>query len=157
MDRLRAATLTVAALLATAGCTEDDGPPPPPPSPAVSLSPDAPAVRLVETDQADLHLWVSNQSFTDDPVALTVSIDGTKIVDRLFAVEHQHNWVLFPVRVAPGHHVVRIVAGTGVEKQASFTMPGTGRQYAAIDYGNAMDERQRHVNWFIRSTPIGLA
>ncbi|SCE94708.1 hypothetical protein [Micromonospora chokoriensis] len=156
MDRLRAATLTVTALLATAGCTEGDAPPPPP-SPAVSLSPDVPAVRLVETDQADLHLWVSNQSFTDDLVALTVSIDGTTIVDRLFAVEHQHNWVLFPVRVAPGEHVVRIVAGTGIEKQASFTMPETGRQYAAIDYGNAMDERQRHVNWFIRSTPIGFA
>ncbi|MCZ7378823.1 hypothetical protein [Micromonospora sp. WMMC250] len=123
----------------------------------MSLSPDASAVRLVRTDQANLHLWVSNQSFTDDLVALTVSIDGTTVVDRLFAVGTQHNWVLFPVRVAPGHHVVRIVAGTGVEKQASFTMPETGRQYAAVDYGNAMDERQRHVNWFIRSTPIGFA
>ncbi|MDG4841187.1 hypothetical protein O7631_32110 [Micromonospora sp. WMMD967] len=144
------------ALLATAGCTDADVPPPPP-SPAASLSPDASAVGLVETDQANLHLWVSNQSFTDDPVALTVSIDGTKILDRFFAVEHQHNWVLFPVRVAPGHHVVRVVAGTGVEKQASFAMPETGRQYAAVDYGNAMDERQRHVNWLLQSTPIGFA
>ncbi|WFE52178.1 hypothetical protein [Micromonospora sp. WMMD1155] len=156
MDRLRTAILTVTALLTTAGCTKEDVPPPPP-SPAVSLSPDAPAVRLVEEDQADLHLWVSNQSFTDDLVALTVSIDGTEVVDRRFAVENQHNWVLFPVRVPPGQHVVRIVAGTGVEKQESFTMPETGRRYAAIDYGNAVDERQRYVNWFIRSTPIGFA
>ncbi|MEO3771790.1 hypothetical protein ABGB10_15485 [Micromonospora sp. B9E7] len=111
----------------------------------------------MERDQADLHLWVSNQSFADDPVALTVSIDGTEIVDRHFAVEGQHNWVLFPVRVAPGHHVVRVVSGTGVEKQESFTMPETGRRYAAIDYGNAVDVGGRHVNWFIQSTPIGFA
>ncbi|MET8041199.1 hypothetical protein ABZU25_10040 [Micromonospora sp. NPDC005215] len=156
MDRLRAAILSMTALLATVGCT---GPVPKSPTAGrtAPLSPAAPAVRLVEEDSADLHLWVSNQSFADDPVVLTVSIDGTEIVDRHFAVEHQHNWVLFPVQVPPGRHVVRVVSGTGVEIQKTFTMPEAERQYAAVDYGNAVDEGGRHVNWLIRSTPIAFA
>lgn len=114
-------------------------------------------MRLVEEHEADLHLWVSNQSLADNSVVLRVSIDGTGIVDRRFAVENQHNWVLFPVQVRPGLHVVRVVSDTGVEIQETFTMPEAGRQYAAVDYENNVDGRARHVNWFIRSTPIVFA
>ncbi|MEU8329873.1 hypothetical protein [Micromonospora sp. NPDC048839] len=156
MDRLRAAILSTTTLLAMVGCS---GPAPSAPTASRTAppSPAAPTVRVVEEDRADLHLWVTNQSFRDDPVVLTVSIDGTKIVDRHFAVENQHNFVLFPVQVPPGRHVVRVVSGTGVEIQETFTMPEAGRQYAAIDYENAMDDAGRKVNWFIRSTPIAFA
>ncbi|MCG5468480.1 hypothetical protein LADH09A_002343 [Micromonospora sp. LAH09] len=141
------------ALLALVGCTGPDTTV----RPAPASPPATAAVRLVEEQQADLHLWVSNQSFADDSVVLRVSIDGTGIVDQHFAVEHQHNWFLFPVRVPPGLHVVRVVSNTGVEIQETFTMPETGRQYAAVDYGNPAHGGARHVNWFIRSTPIAFA
>ncbi|MFG1870767.1 hypothetical protein [Micromonospora arborensis] len=161
MDRRRIAVLGVTALLAATGCTGPGGVPnPPAPSAAPtppSTGPAAPAVRLVEEHLADLHLWVSNQSFRDDPVVLTVSIDGTAIVDRHFAVEGQHNFVLFPVRVPPGSHVVRVVAGTGVDFEERFTMPEAGRRYAAIGYVNAVDDGGRAIDWIFRSTPIAFA
>ncbi|MEU7801691.1 hypothetical protein AB0B10_20735 [Micromonospora arborensis] len=149
------------ALLAVTGCTGPSGVPNSP-SPSAAATPPstgaaAPAVRLVEEHLADLHLWVSNQSFRDDPVVLTVSIDGTEIVDRHFAVEGQHNFVLFPVRVPPGDHVVRVVSGTGVDFQERFTMPEAGRRYAAIGYVNAVDDRGRTIDWIFRSTPIAFA
>ncbi len=37
-------------------------------------------VRLVEEEQADLVLYVSNQSFDDEEVRLTVVIDGIVVV-----------------------------------------------------------------------------
>ncbi|MGC4839294.1 hypothetical protein ACLQ3D_32795 [Micromonospora vinacea] len=156
----RAAALSVTALLAVVGCAGPNAASAPPSTGAASNPPvpssAAPAVRLVEEHQADLHLWVSNQSFTDDPVVLSISIDGAEIVDQGFAVEGQHNFVLFPVRVPPGRHVVRVVSGTGVDVQETFTMPGGGRQYAAIGYVNS-DGRDRSVDWFIQSTPIAFA
>ncbi|MEV1319160.1 hypothetical protein AB0J14_24130 [Micromonospora arborensis] len=143
------------------GCTGPSGGPDSPSRRAAATPPStgaaAPAVRLVEEHLADLHLWVSNQSFRDDPVVLTVSIDGTEIVDRHFAVEGQHNFVLFPVRVPPGDHVVRVVSGTGVDFQERFTMPEAGRRYAAIGYVNAVDDRGRTIDWIFRSTPIAFA
>ncbi|GGO08343.1 hypothetical protein GCM10011576_13670 [Micromonospora parathelypteridis] len=149
------------ALLAATGCTGPsdvrDSPPASASANPPSSGPTAPTVRLVEEHLADLHLWVSNQSFRDDPVVLTVSIDGTEIVDQRFTVGSQHNFVLFPVKVPPGGHVVRVVSGTGVDFQERFTMPEGGRRYAAIGYVNAVDDRGRAIDWFFRSTPIAFA
>jgi hypothetical protein len=33
----------------------------------------------------------------DDPVVLTVSIDGTEVVAQPIEVKGQHNWILFPI------------------------------------------------------------
>ncbi|MBM7490455.1 hypothetical protein JOD64_001677 [Micromonospora luteifusca] len=148
-------------MLAATGCTGPSGGTNSPSSSAAATPPStgaaAPAVRLVEEHLADLHLWVSNQSFRDDPVVLTISIDGIAIVDQRFTVEGQHTFVLFPVRVPPGGHVVRVVSATGVDFQERFTMPERGRRYAAVGYVNAVDDSGRAIDWLIRSTPIAFA
>lgn len=162
---MRSALFAVAALLAVAGCTGPGAAVDPPSSPArgsdvsssASPSSAASAIRIVDEDVADLHLWVSNQSFEDDPVVLTVSIDGTQVVAQAFEVESQHNWILFPIELPPGRHVVTVVSETGAELRRYFTSPGTGRQYASIDYWNDAGGRGRYVSWLIQSTPIGFA
>ncbi|GAB3944076.1 hypothetical protein [Micromonospora vulcania] len=156
---LRTAASTVAALFVLTGCTGPARVPdrPSPEASSVSPSPAPPTIRLVEEHLAELHLWVSNQSFTDDPVVLTISIDGVQVVAQPFEVQGQHNWILFPVRVPPGPHVVNVLSDLGVGLQEHFTMPETGRRYAVIDYWNHAGEGARRINWHIQSTMIAFA
>lgn len=155
---LRSAIFAVMTLLTVAGCAAAGAVPESRPTTTVSSSRDSPsAIRVVDDGEADLDLWVSNQSFEDDPVFLTVSIDGTQVVAQPFTVEGQHNWILFPIKVPPGPHVLDVVSATGVTTQKHFTLPGTGRQYAVIDYWNYPQDGGRQLTWLIQSTPIGFA
>ncbi|MFG1653571.1 hypothetical protein ACGFIE_26920 [Micromonospora sp. NPDC049275] len=150
-------------LLAAAGCVESSNPPPPAArgsetaTPVVShLPPSAgsAAIRLVDEDLADLHLLVSNQSFEDDRVTVTVSIDGTRLVDQPFDVIAQHNWILFPIKLAPGSHELTATSQTGAEMHQRFTMPEKGRRYAAVDYWRDRGQDNRHLSWYFQSHPI---
>ena len=96
-------------------------------SPSSALS----TIRIVAEQDADLHLWMSNQSFEDASVVLKVSIDGIDVVAQPFDVRSQHNWVLFPITAPPGDHVLVVVSDTGAELRENFTLPEEGRQYAA--------------------------
>ena len=154
---LRTAIFAVMTLLTVAGCAGAGAVPESRPT-TVSGPRDSPsAIRGVEQGQADLELWVSNQSFEDDPVTLTVSIDDTQVVASPFTVEGQHNWILFPIKIPPGPHVLDVVSATGVSMQKHFTLPGTGRRYAVIDYWNYPQDGGRQITWLIQSTPIGFA
>jgi len=53
-------------------------------------------VHLVGPDDADLLLYVSNQSFEDENVRLKLDVDGVTVVDGEFRVEGQHHWIRFP-------------------------------------------------------------
>jgi hypothetical protein len=86
------------------------------------------AVRLVTEDQADLHLWVSNQSFEEPSVVVTITIDGVEIVSQRFEVESQHNWILFP-------------------------LPEQERRYVVVNYWTYPG---RAFSWHIESTPVGF-
>lgn len=115
----------------------------------------APAVRLTTEDQADLHLWISNQSFLDDPVHLTVSIDGVEVVDRRFEVGSQHNWELFPLAAEPGKHALVAESDTGVSTRRTFTLPGEGRRHAVLDYWY-YEDGDRHFSWRIQGRPLAF-
>ena len=115
-----------------------------------------PGIGIVDLEQADLHLWVANQSPLDDPVLLTVEIDGTEIVSQPFEVRSQHHRLLFPLRIAPGGHRLRVTSDTGVTLRHEFTMPGTERQFAVIEYWNYADEDGRRITWQLSSRPTGL-
>jgi hypothetical protein len=68
----------------------------------------------VETEgDATLHLYVSNQSFETDPVAIEVYIDDEPVVCDDFVVEGQHNWIEFDLAVEPGAHLIRAVGDGG--------------------------------------------
>lgn len=111
-------------------------------------------IRVVDKDDAALHLWVSNQSFVDDPVMLVADIDGVEVVNQPFDVRSQHNWMLFPIACPPGEHVLRVVSNTGTALEQPFTLPEQGRRYAVIDYWNYPEAEGRKFTWLMKSTPV---
>lgn len=85
-------------------------------------------------EQGRLTLFVSNQSFADDPVGIIVRIDGDVVVDEEFPVKAQDNWIAFELRVPPGEHEVTMSSTTGVEADAALSIPAGGRRWASIAY-----------------------
>ena len=116
----------------------------------------ASSITIVEPEHADLHLWVSNQSYLDDPVVLTIDIDGQLVTSQPFEVKHQHHWVLFPLEIPAGSHIVHVVSDTGVTRTQPFTLPAGLRRYAVIDYWNDADEDGRQITWDLSTQPIGF-
>ncbi len=107
----------------------------------------APDIRLVAERRADMHFFVSNQSFDDPDVELTVSIDGTELVSGLFDVKGQHNWCKFSAKVSPGHHVFTVVSDTGAGLRERFSLPEAGRRYAVIHHWNVGKNDRPFLEW----------
>jgi hypothetical protein len=84
--------------------------------------------------EASLTLLVSNQSFADDPVRITVRVDGAVVVDDDFFVGSQHNWRTFDLAVTPGDHLVSLTSDTDVEWETTLAVPGDGHRWAAAAY-----------------------
>ena len=146
----RVSVFLLAALLSVMGCAGTAGAPVPP-------SGDDKTIRIVGEHQADLLLWVSNQSFIDDPVSLTVRIDDAELIAQPFHVEGQHNWLLFPIKVSPGRHLLTAESDTGAEVRKRFMSPESGRRYAVVDYWNYEGDRGPHLSWTFQSTPVAFA
>jgi hypothetical protein len=114
-------------------------------------------VGLVDPEACDLMLMVSNQSYLDDPVVLTIVIDGVEVVSQPFEVRNQHHFVRFPLGLGPGTHRLEVSSDSGVVREEQFALPADGaRQYAAISYYNYADEDGKLINWHIQSMPIGI-
>lgn len=112
--------------------------------PALTVEPRSLGGRLGEPADGEVLLWVSNQSFEDDTVSLTVTIDGQPAVDREFRVENQHNWMgFFLDGLPPGNHTVMARSDTGVDFEGSFTLPSGEPRWLVLDY------------WFYRDDPEG--
>jgi hypothetical protein len=114
-------------------------------------------VRVVDPESCDLLLTVSNESYLDDPVVLTVAIDGVDVLSQPFEVRDQHHFVRFPLRLGSGTHELKVSSDTEVVLEERFTLPATGeRQYAGIAYYNYADEDGKLIDWNIQSIPIGI-
>jgi hypothetical protein len=136
---------------ALVGCGQAEGVDPTP-HPEVTAA-DA-AVRLVGEDEADLVLYVSNQSFDDARVRLTVAVDGVTVVDGDFHVEGQHNWISFPLSLSSGSHEITAESDSGATLRESFQMPGDKTRYAVIDYWIEYDSAD--LTWQFQRRPVAF-
>lgn len=137
---------------ALVGCGVVDSPEPAPH--ADVTAPDA-EVRIVDRDEADLVLHVSNQSFDDEEVHLTVALDGVTVVDGDFHVEDQHNWVTFPLAVPAGDHEITAEADSGATMTESFQLPADQTRYAVVDHWGEGDSSE--LSWSFKRRPIAFA
>lgn len=114
-------------------------------------------IGAVDRNSADFLLLVSNQSFLDDPVVLTVQIDGVEVVSQPFEVRNQHHYLSFPLRLGPGAHQLRVTSDTGLSLEETFSLPADGaRRYGSVSYDNYADEDGMLIDWYFSSIPIGI-
>lgn len=104
-----------------------------------------------------LTLYVSNQSFDDPHVGITIAIDGVVVVDRRFAVDNQHNWIAFEPAVGPGDHVLTASSDTGAELRVEFTIEAGEPRWAVVNYWWYPGDGPRHFTFDISDEPIGFA
>jgi hypothetical protein len=134
---------------ALSGCSADEDPAPHPQATAA----DSP-VRLVGPDDADLVLYVSNQSFEDDNVRLELLIDGVTVVDGDFPVKGQHNWIRFPLSLSSGSHGLTAESDTGATLKESFQVPGDEARYAVVNYW--ADDEPPEIEWHFQTEPVSF-
>lgn len=111
--------------------------------------------RLVDEADANLHLYISNQSFDDPDAPVRLTIDGVIIVDQSFAVEGQHNWVPFEVALAAGTHQIEITGANGAKETATLEVPAHGDLWAVADYW--VTQGKGSFDWHVSDHGIGFA
>lgn len=90
--------------------------------------------RLVDAEDADLVLHVSNQVPMEEVVGITIAVDGEELIDESFAFEEGHNWVEFGIELPPGEHTVTATSETGAGTERSFELPEEDRRWAVLNY-----------------------
>ena len=146
---VRSVLVLALALGVLGGCGQSEGAVPAP-HPDVTAA-DA-GVKVVDEAEADLVLHVSNQSFDDEKVHLTVAVDGATVVDGDFEVADQHNWASFHLELPPGVHEVTAEADSGAMLRESFRVPDDDTRYAVIDHWGAGDSAE--LTWLIQRRPL---
>jgi hypothetical protein len=114
-------------------------------------------IRPPEPVPPPLTLYVSNQSFDDPSVDITVTIDGRVVVDEEFDVEGQHNWKTFELDLGPGEHTLRAESSTGAVHEAVFVLPEGEPRWAVLDNWWYPEEGERHFTFSIHDEPVGFA
>ncbi len=164
--RLAAGLFALALLTASCGNDTTDTRTTAEEQPGATLTPSglavSPAAGVGEPQEelatGQVRLWVSNQSFEDDPVAITIQVDGETIVADSFFVEGQHNWFAFDVAgLQPGVHSIVAESDTGARIEGSFTLPDGESRWLVADYWHYPEESEGpHFTFSESDRPVGF-
>lgn len=148
-------SLAVALTFPVTGCLSNASGDGVDPAPHPEITAADTAVKLVGEAEADLVLHVSNQSFDDEEVRLTVTIDGVTVVDGDFHVEDQHNWVSYPLSLTLGGHEITAESDSGATLHESFEVRRGKTRYAVID--NWGEGGSADLTWHAQWQPMAFA
>ncbi len=116
---------------------------------------------LAQDPNGNFILFVANQSFDEDPVDITVHIDGKKAIAADFYVENQHNWIRHQFNLSPGQHKLTVKSKKG-EASLDKEFDITEKHWAVIDYWYYPEQRggagptPRQFSFMIQDRPIGF-
>ena len=117
--------------------------------------PDAPTGdprRVVERD-ANLHLYVA-VGF-GEPVRLTMSIDGTQVVDDSFESQGQDAPTAVQLAVPAGSHRVVVTSDTGARRELTLDVPASGDQWAQLEVWDDPDaDGNGSIEWTVQGSPM---
>jgi hypothetical protein len=85
-------------------------------------------------------LVVSNQSYDDPTVRLTIDAGKDTVVDHDFEVGGQHEFFTYELTLPPGAHAVRMTSDSGATHTETLTIEPDQRQYVTISYWDDPDE-----------------
>ncbi len=115
---------------------------------------------------SDLTLWVSNQSYVDKNVGITVMLDGAVIIDRKFHVGDQHNHIEHRIRLDDGTHTISattVIDDENVELSEEFSIEPDQQRYAFLSYWHYVPTRDGDtsfdppgLSFGIQDEPIGF-
>lgn len=158
MARTRHTAPTVLLLAAlTAGCDQASDPVSPSASTggagvATTSAPPAAGVtghedpRLVDAEETPLVLAITNQSYDDPGVGITVTVDGVVVVDQGFQVKDQHTMTFFGLDLPPGEHTVLITSDTGASVTQDVDLPDGEPRWVHVTYWY-LDPEREDVTW----------
>lgn len=109
-----------------------------------------------EVTPGEVRLWVSNQSFDEDPVSITIRIDGEVVVNDSFSVGSQHNWMSFDIAgLSAGLHELVAASETGAQTNGSFTLPEGESRWLVADYWfDASEQDSRYFTLSESDEPV---
>ena len=113
----------------------------------------------IEPGPGEVRLWVSNQSFVDDPIHLTIAIGGLTVVEERFEVRGQHNWIAFDIKgLQPGVHTITAESDTGANVAEEFTVREDEPRWLVLDYWYSPEDPEgRHFTLNEFDKPVGFA
>lgn len=120
--------------------------------PVVARVPPPESSETVDPKEATFTMYVSNQSFREPRIHITITIDGKPIVAGRFAVEGQHNWIAYPLKLKPGSHQLSARAESGVTFKTNLEIPAKKARYGVLQYWNYEGEPKRFT-WEPSETP----
>ena len=126
---------------------------PGPPDVSAAPEPDENA----EAPSSPVTLYVSNQSFDDPSVGITITIDGAVVADQDFDVEGQHNWIEFDLDLTAGDHRLIAMSDTGTELVVDFSTELDLPRWAVISYWWYAEEGAANFTFDISDEPLGFA
>ncbi len=105
---------------------------------------------------ANVRLYVSNQSFARASVDIRVEIDGVTVVDDDFRVEGQHTWKEFGLELAPGKHILRATSDEG-DAILERTFRVRGKRWIVLNYWCCDDETEPRFTLDVSARPVAFA
>lgn len=91
-------------------------------------------------DEPNVFLDVTNQSYDDPDVHITISVSGRPFVDQNFPVKGQHHIVGFALSLAPGEHELEVTSDTGVNQRVPVFVSEDEPVYLHLAYWDIGDE-----------------
>ena len=111
------------------------------------------------TEDPNVPVYVSNQSFEQPTADLLVTIDGVALFDGDAEVEGQHNWMLREAALAPGTHKVEALErDTGTRGSKLFNLPAGQERWIVVDYWTGTsDDEDPHFTISVHDEAVAFA
>ena len=96
--------------------------------------PTSASTLVVAQSEANVVMFVSNQSFDNPDVRMAVALDGAVLADQVFDVCGQHSQAAFPLDLEPGWHDLEVATDSGLAYSGRVDVPPSGPRWVLVSH-----------------------